>query len=356
MLALAMAMAMSTGAYVQTLPTMQAIRIGHSAPMMVAEEPGELKPSERPGNYVAPYQSALGVSAAAVLCGELIRVPGTVDATVSLFGRTMACTSLPLLCTAFLVLRTAAKVGPAMLRTERFQWLNLGVAISSIAAGAVAPMPVLSVIIARGGSALLCLEVWSQGAAAKAGNPLAEILAALQCVASGFRRAIDLALAGIVSDTDNSDQVGPACFAYLCLAYTAFAAFGLVAPTAMAAALWPMVTPGLGGARVAVSAAGLSATSALLLGDVASKRSPSSTGDELRPWRWLNRALLLSATAHVALQALAVLLLGLQCNFAALSAKLISTPLRTFVPTLMAQLLQVATIVLCAWRASLFYS
>jgi len=305
----------------------------------------DLSPRDRPGNYVSAYSSALGVSAAAVLCGELIPMPGA--KTVPLAGRVAACTALPLLCTAFAVLREAAKVGPSKLQTLPIQRLNLGLALSSVASVVIGrPLPVLSVIVARAGSALLCLEVWSQGAAAKAGDPAAEVTAALRGVFEMCRRTIQLLLS----------ERAAALFSAIALGYLALLLAVVLAPKAALAALWPAVTPlGATGARAAASAAGLASVVSLNLADVSAGRKASSSGDELRPWRWLNRALLLSAALHLMVQALAGLTGG--GGEGALAALWSSGRVCAQSCTLAAvQVLHVATIALCAWATPLFCS
>ena len=325
------------------------------------------KPGDRPGNFVQPYTSALGVSAAAILCGELIPIPGSADTAVPLLGRVAACTSLPLLCTAFVVLRAAAKVGPPMLRTVPYQRLNLGVAVSSVSAVVVAPMPIISVIVARAGSALLCLEIWSQGSEAKSGDPLAEITAVVKSVVASVRRALTLLFGALparrraASSLEGNgagavDATGPAGFAALFFAYCGLAVAALAAPPAATAALWPAVAPGMGSARTAVSTALLSAVCALSLGDVAASRQPSSTGDELRPWRWLNRALLASASAHVALQALAAGLSLRRGGLALAASPLGASASAALLGACASQLVHIATIALCATQEQLFFS
>ena len=151
------------------------------------------KPFDEPGNYVSAYSSALGVSAAAVLCGELIRLPNSADALVPMLGRLAAVSSLPTIGASLACLRAAAFAGPALLRNPAYVRLNLGVALASIAACTISPRPVLSVMVARGGTALLCLEVWSQSiAAAKAGDPFGELRAAARGMIGAVGRAIEL--------------------------------------------------------------------------------------------------------------------------------------------------------------------
>ena len=130
----------------------------------------EVPASEMPGTYVKPYSMALGVSTAAVLCSELVpRVSATAMAAAPFWlGRAASCTGLPLVIASFLVLVDASHVGPDQLRSDVCQRLNLALALTSIIAVVTSPRPDVSVIIARSGSALLCLEVWSQVCARRA--------------------------------------------------------------------------------------------------------------------------------------------------------------------------------------------
>ena len=114
--------------------------------------------------YCGPYSTALGVSAAAVLCSEIIVMPGRAVAPAAgpalmWLGRLSACTQLPALAAGLLALRAAARAGPARLRSDTYQRLNLAVAASSLLAVAGRPRPDVSVIVARAGTAMLCLEV-----------------------------------------------------------------------------------------------------------------------------------------------------------------------------------------------------
>ena len=278
----------------------------HSAPARLRPLPSrrgvaratEAKPSERPGNYVQPYSSALGVSAAATICGELIKIPGSADAATPWLGRVAACTPLPVLIACFVVLRQAASVGPALLRTPTYERLNLGLAASCILACALAPMPVLPVIVARGGSALLCLEVYSQlSSTATAGNLFSEANAALQSLVGMIGRAASLLIQG---------SGAAQAYAGLALIYLGYALASCVAPPAVAA-LWPAASPGAGAMRLAGSSASLTAVTLATLADAADER-PGYVGTAKSPraFRWLNQALLISAISHLAVQCAAV--------------------------------------------------
>ena len=101
------------------------------------KESSDVLARDRPGNYVSAYTSALGVSVAATMCSELVPLPGSIDAAVPIVGRMAACMSVPLLCGSFAALRFAARAGPPLLRTRVFERLNLGLALSSVAAGVI---------------------------------------------------------------------------------------------------------------------------------------------------------------------------------------------------------------------------
>ena len=309
-----------------------------SSPRMLAR----MTLSDQPGNYVAPYSSALGVSTAAILCSELICLPGA--ASTALAGRAAACTSLPLICCAFHILRTAAMSGPVLLRQPQQQRLNIGLALSSLVAvlPVFAPLPVMPVVIARGGSALLCFEVWSKGlVGGKAGDPFAEVIGVVREVVAAMLRAVELLTKG----------GAPAVFSMVALGHCGLIGAAMAAPAATAAAWWPAAAPGLGGARVAASTALLSACSAVLLGDVAANRQAGGTGDELRPWRWLNRALLLSSAAHVAVQCAA-----LAASRGGVGLAPLAIASRAMVlATIAAQALVLGTAVLCATQDALFF-
>ena len=265
----------------------------------------ELQPFERPGNYVQPYGSALGVSAAAVLCGELIKVPGSVEASVSILGRLSALTSLPLIIASLAVLRSAARTGPELLSTPTYERLNLGVALASVAACIISPRPVVSVIIARVGTGLLCLEVWSKFSSAKAGDPISEVTSAVMGFARAVRRTIDLLIEGLEGDGDAdpaaTPRAVPACYAALSLAQIAIACVACTLPAALPA-VYPIASPGLDAARTATSSAVIAAVCATTLADAAATRPPSGSGTALRPFRLLNRAMLASAATSIIVQ------------------------------------------------------
>ena len=333
-----------------------------SSPHMLAR----MTLSDQPGNYVAPYSSALGVSTAAILCGELICLPGA--ASTALAGRAAACSSLPLICCAFHILRTAAMSGPVLLGQPQQKRLNIGLALSNLVAvlPVFAPLPVMPVVIARGGSALLCFEVWSKGlGGGKAGDPFAEVIGVIGEVIAALLRAVELLTKG----------GAPALFSMVALGHCGLIGAAIAAPAATAAAWWPAAAPALGGARVAVSTALLSACSAVLLGDVAANRVgitggsacsavllgdvaanrvgiTGGTGDELRQWRWLNRALLLSSAAHVAVQCAAV---GASWGGVGLSPLAIASRAMVL-GTIAAQALVLGTAVLCATQDALFFT
>ena len=315
-----------------------------SSPHMLAR----MTLSDQPGNYVAPYSSALGVSTAAILCGELICLPGA--ASTALAGRAAACSSLPLICCAFHILRTAAMSGPVLLGQPQQKRLNIGLALSNLVAvlPVFAPLPVMPVVIARGGSALLCFEVWSKGlVGGKAGDPFAEVIGVVREVVAAMLRAVELLAKG----------GAPAVFSMVALGHCGLIGAAMAAPAATAAAWWPAAAPGLGGARVAASTALLSACSAVLLGDVAANRQAGGTGDELRPWNelrpwmWLNRALLLSSAAHVAVQCAA---LAASWGGAGLAPLAIASRAMVL-GTIAAQALVFGTAVLCATQDALFF-
>ena len=312
-----------------------------SSPHMLAR----MTLSDQPGNYVAPYSSALGVSTAAILCGELICLPGA--ASTALAGRAAACSSLPLICCAFHILRTAAMSGPVLLGQPQQKRLNIGLALSNLVAvlPVFAPLPVMPVVIARGGSALLCFEVWSKGlGGGKAGDPFAEVIGVIGEVIAALLRAVELLTKG----------GAPALFSMVALGHCGLIGAAIAAPAATVAAWWPAAAPALGGARVAVSTALLSACSAVLLGDVAANRVgiTGGTGDELRQWRWLNRALLLSSAAHVAVQCAAV---GASWGGVGLSPLAIASRAMVLA-TIAAQALVLGTAVLCATQDALFFT
>ena len=159
-------------------------RLQHLA-STAAEPPADVPPpasqlpaSQVPGMYCGPYSTALGVSAAAVLCSEIIVMPGkavtTATGALKWLGRASACTQLPLLAACLLALRSAARVGPARLRSDTYQRLNLAVAASSLLAIAGRPRPDISVIVARAGTAMLCLEVFAQTTACANGDVVCE--------------------------------------------------------------------------------------------------------------------------------------------------------------------------------------
>lgn len=310
----------------------------------------EVQPYERPGNYVQPYGSALGVSSAALLCGELIRIPGTSDAAVSILGRVAGLSQLPLVAASLYMLRAASFSGPALLATPTYERLNLGVAFASIAACIVSPRPVVSVVVARVGTALLCLEVWSKFSGAKAGDPISEVTTALKSTARAVRRSIDLVCAGLSGNSDGTDPavtpaVVPASYAALALVQLVIALAACGMPSAVSA-LFPVVSPGMGAARTATSSAILSAVCATTLADAAATRPASSSGQLLRPFRWLNRAMIASAATSLVVQAGATCLVGASAvrnlGGGALAA------------AAAAQLVQLATVALCVQQDSLW--
>ena len=318
------------------------------------------KPFDEPGNYVSAYSSALGVSVAAVLCGELIRVPSTADALVPVVGRLAAASSLPLITSSLVCLRAAAVAGPTLLRQPSYMLLNLGVALASIAACTITPRPVLSVMVARGGTALLCLEIWSQAtSAAKAGDPFRELSAAIRGTIGAVRRAIDLLCKGLMRASngevvDSIPPIIPACYAALALTHIGTALVATVAPSATAAALWPLASPGEGAMRIACSSSILTAVCATVLADVLA-RWPSSPGsaDELRPFRSLNRGMMLSSFAHLALQMAAGCQLMRSSGALLQLGALGTTP---FIAMGLAQLVHLATAVFCHAQDSLYTS
>lgn len=256
-------------------------------------EPPVEPPYERPGNYVQPYSSALGVSTAAVLCGELVPIPGFDVVTTSLLGRLAACTSLPLLWCTLAAMRVAAVKGPSLLRLPSFERLNLGIALSSLAACVVSPRPVVSVLVARGGTALLCLEVWSKWSGATSGDPVSEVVALLRGLCGGLQRAVGLCFAGVtggVGGTASSLGAPAAVRAYaaLALAHVIFALSLLCGPSSVAA-LWPLASPGVNSMRVAASSSILTAACATTLADLAESRPAAGTGEGLRPFRHVNQ-------------------------------------------------------------------
>jgi len=312
----------------------------------------EMQPFERPGNYVQPYGSALGVSVAAVLCGELIRVPGTADVAVSVCGRLAGTTSLPLLGASLAVLRAASFTGPALLATLTCQRLNLGIALSSVAACIIgSPRPVLSVVVARVGTALLCLEVWSKFSGANAGDPVSEVTTALKSTAQAVRRTIDLFCAGLGGGAPDGAEAAvtssavTANYAALALVQIAIALAVCASPSAAVPALYPVASPGSGAARNAASSAILSAVCATTLADAAATRTPHSSGQQqLQPFRWLNRAMLASASAALAVQAGAAGLMG--------AGAVRSLGRAAIVAMAAAQLVQLATVAVCVQQDS----
>ena len=316
----------------------------------------KLPARDRPGNYVSAYGSALGVSVAAVLCGELIPLPGSVDTAVPALGRVAACTSLPLLIACFGALRIAALRGPQLLRTPIFEQLNLGLALACVAAVVVSPRPLLPVVVARGGSALLCLEVWSQSSSdTKAGDPLSEVLSAARGLANALRRALELLCSGIGARAtknthgEEEDARTAAWYAACALAHAAAAMAACAAPGTMATALWPVVAPGTAAARLAVSTQVLYAVGAVTLANAVAARPRTDDGEAMRPFRWINRALLLSMIAHLVVQGGATLQASSVVGGLALSHGRM---------TLMAcvQLVQLGTAWLAASKRPLFYN
>jgi hypothetical protein len=345
----------------------------------------ELSPRDTPGNYVQPFSSALAVSTAGMLLGELIPVPGSVDAAVPILGRVAAISSVPLLVASFAALRTAAFVGPKLLRSQPYvrltyapaaDWPNprrtperrsrtmpvssrsLFLALSSVLACALAPMPVLSVVVARGGSALLCLEVWSHSSSG-AGDPLKEATAALATLVAAGRRTGALLLDGLPfrsgSASGSADSRAPlvhadarlpARFAALALAHAALA---LLAPRA-AGAIWPLAAPGSGAVRIACSTSVLAAGAAAILADVAASRPAAAATAALAPFRRLNAALGFSALAHLVVQAMAAVLRRARPD--ALAATHLPTALAAAAA---AQLIMLATAAVCAAADPVFY-
>lgn len=120
----------------------------------------------------------------------------------------------------------------------------------------------------------------------------------------------------LLDDPDDPAAVQPsipAAYGALALAHGCIAVGACLHPSAEAL-LWPFRSPGLGAARIAASAAVLSATALVTLADVAAlSRSGGDgeelpprrllpqldeQGEELRPFRWLNRAVWPSALAR----------------------------------------------------------
>jgi len=223
----------------------------------------EVPASALPGTYVKPYSMALGVSSAAVLCNELVpRIASPAAAGLPLWlGRAAPCTGLPLLVAAFIVLRKAARVGPAELLGPDCQRLNLALALTSIVAVVSSPRPDLSVTIARAGSALLCLEVWSQ-ATGCAGNMFGEVSALVRGAISSCVRCVQLALGTAV-------PLAARAYALLSLCYGALAAAFALSPARATSAFWPVVTPAATSSDMArgIAVAGLAAVSCFTLGD-----------------------------------------------------------------------------------------
>jgi hypothetical protein len=263
-------------------------------------------PSELPGNYVQPYTMALGVSTSAILCAELVPGAGlgVIAATKGpvYLGRIAAISTLPLLASFLLALRSAAAVGPSRLRSETYQRLNLGVALSSLLAVVVSPRPPLSVVIARAGCALLCLEVWSQSSGS-AGNPLAEMVTIVRDTVGSVCRSAQLMLTGGKGGVDTKPLLSRS-YAILAASFGALAVSSLAAPEMTANALYPLAAPVLAPGRAA-SWASLVAITAYTLADAAARgRIGAST------FRLLNLGLLLSCVAHLSTQLLPIIASG----------------------------------------------
>lgn len=329
---------------------------------------------------MSPYTSAVAVSVAAIVCGEMIPMQGRDLLAVPLLGRLAACTSLPLLFACFAALRTAARTGPPLLRTYAYENLNLGLAMASIAACAVTPHPVLSVIIARGGSALLCLEVWSQSSNARAGDPFAELGFALRALAQTAQRTTTHLLSwpqsliggGGVGAVGRDDDGGGAAagtmgtgvsagFAALAVAHATMAVAALRAPpAALAAALWPVVSPGTGVARIACSTSVLSAFAAAVLADATGAgRSLSGVAAELAPFRRLNSALGVSAALHLLIQLVAAALWRIAPMGGALAGAVAvgsSVSTRALIGFGLAQLVLLATAIVSLANDAAFYN
>ena len=223
-----------------------------AAPALAAAAEDELPASERPGGYVDPYSMALGVSVSAVLCSEL--VPQTSALAVSgahlWLGRVAACSGLPLLVACFLALKSAAVVGPTRLRSATYQRLNLAVALTSILAVAVPPRPLLACIVGRVGSALLCLEVWSQSSGVPQSDPVLQMVGEVGAIAKGAAGSA-AACVGLLLPWGGAAEAGNAgarpgaargC-ALAAVALGGLAAWSLAAPAAAAAAYWPAAGP-----------------------------------------------------------------------------------------------------------------
>ena len=262
--------------------------------------------------------------------------------------RVAACSGLPLLVACFLALKSAAVVGPTRLRSATYQRLNLAVALTSILAVAVPPRPLLACIVGRVGSALLCLEVWSQSSGVPQSDPV------LQMVGRGRRdRQGRGGLGGRVRRPPPSlgrrrrggqRRRAPrrgARYALAAVALGGLAAWSLAAPAAAAAAYWPAAGPALGAARGA-STAGLAAACAATLADAASRgRLGAST------FRLLNLGLLAATAAHLASQAAGWLVLSGLKDTVGAAALWLAPPGPP--GALVAAGLQLALVGLCAW-------
>ena len=321
-----------------------------AAPALAAAAEDDMPASERPGNYVDPYSMALGVSVSAVLCSEL--VPQTSALAVSgahlWVGRVAACSGLPLLVACFLALKSAAVVGPTRLRSATYQRLNLAVALTSILAVAVPPRPLLACVIGRVGSALLCLEVWSQSSGVPQSDPVLQMVGEVGAIAKGAAGSA-AACVGLLLPWGGAAEAGNAGarpgaargYALAAVALGGLAAWSLAAPAAAAAAYWPAAGPALGAARGA-STAGLAAACAATLADAASRgRLGAST------FRLLNLGLLAATAAHLASQAAGWLVLSGLKDTVGAAALWLAPPGPP--GALVAAGLQLALVGLCAW-------
>ena len=91
---------------------------------------------------------------------------------------------------------------------------------------------------------------------------------------------------------------------------------------------------------------------AMALADVAAQPSIGS-GEQLRPFRWLNRSLMLSSLAHILVQAAAWRLQGPSAMRCMQGADMGAVALAGVV---MVQLVHMATIGLCSMQGSLWYN
>eukprot|EP00316_Scyphosphaera_apsteinii_P009075 CAMPEP_0119327956 /NCGR_PEP_ID=MMETSP1333-20130426/72047_1 /TAXON_ID=418940 /ORGANISM="Scyphosphaera apsteinii, Strain RCC1455" /LENGTH=253 /DNA_ID=CAMNT_0007336683 /DNA_START=194 /DNA_END=955 /DNA_ORIENTATION=- len=248
---------------------------------------------------------AFGVSVSAVVCAELapIAAAGTIAGAAQRMwlGRLASITGLPLLCSCFEALRCAAAMGPHELRDDPCQRLNLAVATTSIMSVIIAPRPPLSVIVARAGSALLCLEVWSQSTGC-AGDVLQEAVCYARGVLDSMAHSIRLMLAS--SHDGMLIGMNSRCYAFVSIA-TGMLAFALcAAPRTSSHIFWPMIAPTSATAvQRSASWLVLSAVCAYIVSDATVRGQFNA-----RTTRLLKLGLLSSSIMHVIVQLTAILL------------------------------------------------